>query len=240
MGRFRAPTLLAALCCAVIGVASAQGATAHGVQVSVLATFDAAHGPVAVAATNQGDVVALAGSSVVSIGPNGQQKTLTSIPGGAFGIPIGIAYDKSHQLYVALPESFGPPAAGTILTVSPNGKQTAAVPGSEGMIAPDGFGLDSSTGDLYVTDIYGMSIWRIGGMASPGRGRRSRRTRCCFSRTASRFSTARSTRRSRAGRSSGSRSTPTAARAPRRSGHRCLARCSSTTWCSTTAPATST
>src|SRR3954451_23988358 len=122
MGRFRAPTLLAALCCAVIGVASAQGATAHGVQVSVLATFDAAHGPVAVAATNQGDVVALAGSSVVSVGPNGQQKTLTSIPGGAFGIPIGIAYDKSHQLSVALPESFGPPAAGTILTVSPNGK----------------------------------------------------------------------------------------------------------------------
>src|SRR4051812_9994330 len=78
-------------------------------------------------------------------------------------VGIGIAYEKSHQLYMALPESSGPPAAGTILTVSPNGKQTAAVPGSEGMIAPDGFGLDSSTGDLYVTDIYGMSIWRIGG-----------------------------------------------------------------------------
>src|SRR5436305_14449068 len=104
MGRFRAPTVLAALCVAAVGVASAQGATPH-VQVSVLATFDAAHGPAAVAATNQGDVVALAGSSVVSIGPNGQQKTLTSIPGGAFGIPIGIAYDKNHQLYVALPMS---------------------------------------------------------------------------------------------------------------------------------------
>src|SRR4051794_26601061 len=169
MGRFRASTVLAALCCAVIGVASAQGAAAHGVQISVLATFDAAHGPAAVAATNQGDVVTLAGSSVVSVGPNGQQKTLTSIPGGAFGIPIGIGYDKSHQLCVALPESFGPPAAGTVLTVSPNGKQTAAVPGSEGMIAPDGFGLDSSTGDLYVTDIYGNSIWRIGtdGVARP-------------------------------------------------------------------------
>ena len=38
------------------------------------------------------------------------------------------------------------------------------MPGSEGMVAPDGFGLDSETGDLYVTDIFGNSIWRI----SPG------------------------------------------------------------------------
>ena len=38
------------------------------------------------------------------------------------------------------------------------------MPGSEGMVVPDGFGLDSETGDLYVTDIFGNSIWRI----SPG------------------------------------------------------------------------
>jgi len=30
------------------------------------------------------------------------------------------------------------------------------------MVAPDGFGLDSKTGNLYVTDIFGNGIWRIG------------------------------------------------------------------------------
>jgi sugar lactone lactonase YvrE len=39
-----------------------------------------------------------------------------------------------------------------------------ALPGSDGMVAADGFGLDSATGDMYVTDIFGNSIWRF----SPG------------------------------------------------------------------------
>jgi hypothetical protein len=30
------------------------------------------------------------------------------------------------------------------------------------MVAPDGFGLDASTGNMYVTDIFANSIWRIG------------------------------------------------------------------------------
>jgi hypothetical protein len=30
------------------------------------------------------------------------------------------------------------------------------------MVAADGFGLDSATGNLYVTDIFGNGIWRIG------------------------------------------------------------------------------
>jgi hypothetical protein len=58
--------------------------------------------------------------------------------------------------------SFGPPPQGIILGVSPNGKQVAPVPGSQGMVAPDGFGLDSATGDVYATDIYGYALWRIG------------------------------------------------------------------------------
>jgi len=140
---------------ALVGVAAAQGA-APGVQVSVLTTFDSAHGPAAVAATNTGDVVAIAGTSIVSVGPNGQQKPLTTISGGLFGIPIGIAYDKFHQLYVALPSG-----AGTILKISPNGNQVTPVPGSEGMVAPDGFGLDAATGDMYATDIFGNGIWRF-------------------------------------------------------------------------------
>ena len=146
---------------ATFGLASASGAAGPHVQVSVLATFDAAHGPAAVAATNSGDVVALAGPDVVSINPQGQKKTLTSISGGAFGIAIGIAYDAHHQLYTALPGSFGPPPQGSVLTVSPNGMQVAPLAGSNGMVAPDGFGLDASTGDMYVTDIYGMGIWRF-------------------------------------------------------------------------------
>jgi hypothetical protein len=49
---------------ALVVFASLAGA-APGVQVSVLTTFDPAHGPAAVAATNTGDVVALAGTNVV-------------------------------------------------------------------------------------------------------------------------------------------------------------------------------
>jgi hypothetical protein len=147
---------------ALIGVAWAHGAT-PGVQVSVLTTFAPGEGPAATAATNTGDVIALAGPNLISVAPNGQQKQKieATISGGAFGIPIGVAYDKLHQLYVALPGSFGPPPQGTILRISPNGKQTTPVPGSEGMVAPDGFGLDSATGNMYVTDIFGNGIWRI-------------------------------------------------------------------------------
>ncbi len=146
----------------LVSAVAAHGA-APGVQVSVLTTFPAGQNPTAVAATNTGDVVALAGVNVVNIGPTGKQKQLqATVAGGAFGTGIGIAYDNSHRLVVALPGSFGPPAQGTILSVSANGKQTAPVPGSQGMVAPDGFGLDSATGDLYATDIYGSSLWRIG------------------------------------------------------------------------------
>jgi sugar lactone lactonase YvrE len=150
-----------------LGAGVAQAA-APGVNVSALTTFTGGAGPSTAAATNTGDVVAAVGANVIRVGPQGQQSLLATTPGGAFGGPIGLGYDGSHQLYAALPESFGPPAHGTILTIGPNG-QTTPVPGSDGMVAPDGFGLDSPTGDLYATDIYGNSIWRItpGGSAQP-------------------------------------------------------------------------
>jgi sugar lactone lactonase YvrE len=160
---FHAAALTAFVVFAFIGVAAAQGAAA-GVEVSVLTHFTGA-GPAAVAATNTGDVVALVGTNVVRIGPDGKQTPLpTTISGGAFGIPIGIAYDSSHQLYAALPGAFAPPPSGPagVLKLSSNGKTTTSVAGSEGMVAADGFGLDSATGDLYVTDIFGHGIWRIG------------------------------------------------------------------------------
>jgi hypothetical protein len=154
----------AAAGCLVLGTGVAHAA-APGVQVSVLTTFPGQF-PAAAAATNSGDVAAPVGTgngaNIVSIGPKGQQTVLATTPGGVFGVPIGLAYGNNHQLYAALPENFGAnaAAAGTVLHISPNGK-TAAVPGSEGMIAPDGFGFDSSTGNMYVTDISGNSIWRI-------------------------------------------------------------------------------
>src|SRR5262245_55071941 len=154
--------LAALLAAAFVGAASAHAA-APGVQVSVLSPFEGT-GPAAAAATSPGDVLALVGPELVSVGPNGQQrhKIAATVSGGAFGIPIGVAYDKSHQLYVALPGAFAPPPVGTIFKLSPNGDDATPVPGSEGMVAPDGFGLDSKTGDLYVTDIFGNGIWRIG------------------------------------------------------------------------------
>ncbi len=155
----------AALCVVLTFVASAQGSTSgQNVQVSVLTAFPAGGGPAAAAATGYDDVVALAGAHIVGVNPNGRQNPLAvTISGGAFGFPIGIAYDKSGQLYAALPGSFGPQPSGApgVLKISANGKSTTAVPGSEGMVAADGFGLDSSTGNLYVTDIYGNGIWRI-------------------------------------------------------------------------------
>ena len=165
--------VLAAMAALAVGAwvgATSALAAAPGVQVSILSQFEGT-GPAAAAATSPGDVLALVGGNLVSVGPNGQQrqKIAATVSGGAFGIPIGVAYDKSHQLYVALPGSFGPPAQGTIFKISPNGDQVAAVPGSEGMVAPDGFGLDHATGDMYVTDIFGNGIWRIGvdGVARP-------------------------------------------------------------------------
>ena len=164
MRRGRGPAVLAMLCVALGVAALAQAAPKeHGVEVSVLTQF-ASGAPTAVAATNTGDVVALVGTNVVGVGPNGKQKPFdATISGGAFGIAIGIAYDKSHQLYTALPGAFSPPPSGVagILELSANGKQTTPVPGSEGMVAADGFGLDSATGDMYVTDIFGNGIWRF-------------------------------------------------------------------------------
>ena len=139
---------------------AAASAHAQSAQVSVLTQFAPGMNPSAVAATNTGDVVAQVGPYVVSVGPNGQQKTVATIsvgPGSA--TPIGLAYDQFHHLYTAVPRAFGP--RGAILKISASGKLLTAVPGSEGMVAPDGFGLDSATGEMYVTDIFGNGIWRF-------------------------------------------------------------------------------
>jgi hypothetical protein len=161
----RLGVLASAICVLLALVASAQGSsTAANVQVSVLTAFPSGGGPSAAAATSYDDVVALAGPHVVAVNPNGKQSAFpVEISGGAFGFPIGIAYDKKHQLYAALPGSFGPLPSGLpgALKISANGRSTTPVPGSEGMVAADGFGLDSSTGNLYVTDIFGNGVWRI-------------------------------------------------------------------------------
>jgi sugar lactone lactonase YvrE len=146
-------------------VASAQGSsTALNVQVSVLTAFPVAGEPFAAAATNNGDVVALAGPHVVAVNPNGKQNPYpVTISGGALAGPLGAAYDNNHQLYVAVLGSFGPLPSGApgLFKVSPNGKAATPVPGSEGMIGADGLGLDASTNNVYATDIFGSAIWRI-------------------------------------------------------------------------------
>jgi hypothetical protein len=172
MKRGRGAAALAAICVVLGFVASAQGSTGQHVQVSVLTAFPVTAGPSAAAATNNGDVVALAGTHPIAVNPSGKQNPFgVTISGGAFGFPIGIAYDRNHQLYAALPGSFGPAPSGApgVLKISANGKSATPVPGSEGMVAADGFGLDSSTGNLYVTDIFGNAIWRItpDGVAHP-------------------------------------------------------------------------
>jgi sugar lactone lactonase YvrE len=52
------------------------------------------------------------------------------------------------------------------------------------MVEPDGFGLDSETGDLYVTDIFGNSIWRISPGGSAQLWTSVATNPCWFSRTA--------------------------------------------------------
>lgn len=160
-GLAAAATVFVAL--AFMGSAQAS-TTGQNVHVSVLTAFPAGAGPSAVAATNNGDVVAVAGPQIVGVNPTGTQNPFAAtISGGAFGFPIGIAYGANHQLYAAFPGSFGPQPSGApgVLKISANGKSVTPVPGSEGMVAADGFGLDSSTGNLYATDIYGNAIWRI-------------------------------------------------------------------------------
>jgi hypothetical protein len=171
MKKWLAAASLAAVCvvAASLGAASAVGA-APGVQVAVLTTFPVGAGPAGAAATNTGDVVALAARKIVRVGPAGQQSPFpVTLPAGAFGIgPIGAAYDLHHQLYVASLEAFPAPSTGNpgILKVSSNGKQATGVPGSEGMLGADGMGLDPVTGYIYVTDISGGAIWRV----APGGG----------------------------------------------------------------------
>jgi hypothetical protein len=165
----RGLTAFSAALVVLVVVAVAQGA-AQGVQVRELSIFPTGGAPSSAAATNSGDVVVPAAGKLVRVGPDGQQEALpVDLPPGAFGIgPIGIAYDLHHALYVALPAAFGPPPNGTpgILKISANGKKATAVPGSEGMVAADGMGLDAATGYLYVTDIFGGAIWRV----APGGG----------------------------------------------------------------------
>ena len=189
MRRRRGPTALA-MCLVLAVVASAWGDDGQSVQVSVLTHF-ASGSPAAVAATNTGDVVALAGTNVVRVGPNGQQKTLDDDPGGAFGIPVGIALRRVPSAVRGGPDVVRAAASGGrgSLKISANGKQRTPVPGSEGMIAPDGFGLDSATGNMYATDIFGNSIWRFTSAVSGAAldfGRDESPAR--FSRTASRCS----------------------------------------------------
>jgi len=166
MKKWLAAAFLGAACvlAASLGAASAVGA-APGVQVTVLTTFPVGAGPAGAAATNTGDVVALAARKIVRVGPAGQQDPFpVTLLAGAFGIgPIGSAYDLHHQLYVALPGALAPPASGTpgIWKIGANGKEATPVPGSEGMVAADGMGLDAATGYLYVTDIFGGAIWRV-------------------------------------------------------------------------------
>ena len=151
---------------ASLGVASALGA-ASGVQVTVLSAFPAGQGPSSAAATNTGDVVVPAAAGrVVGVSATGKQTAFAvTLPLGEFGIgAIGMAYDSNHQLYAAVPQ--GAPGQPGIYKISSNGKQATPVPGSEGMVAADGMGLDASTGYLYTTDIFGGAIWRV----TPGGG----------------------------------------------------------------------
>jgi hypothetical protein len=135
---------------------TAHAAQSNGIQVSVLTTFAPGTHAAAAAASNNGDVVALVGTDLIKVGPDGQQKAFGSVPPGTvFGVPIGVAYNHSHELFVADPLITG----GMIFQMSPTGNPTA-VPGSQGMTSPDGFGFDSA-GNMYVTDILAGSIWKV-------------------------------------------------------------------------------
>ena len=151
---------------ASLGAAPALGA-ASGVTITVLSTFPVGQAPSSAAATNTGDVVVPAAvGRVVSVSPTGKQKVFgVALPLGEFGIgAIGMAYDNHHQLYAAVPQ--GAPGLPGIYKISANGNQATPVPGSEGMVAADGMGLDSATGYVYATDIFGGAIWRV----TPGGG----------------------------------------------------------------------
>jgi len=106
--------VIALLLLALVASAHAAPLERPSVHVRVLSTFPAVAGPASAAATNLFDVVVPAAGKLVRVWPNGQQlASAVTLPGGAFGIgPIGIAYDRFHTLYVALPQALAPPASG--------------------------------------------------------------------------------------------------------------------------------
>src|SRR4051794_7822080 len=127
MRRGRGVALLATMGLVLAFVVAAQGSTSEHVQVSVLTAFAPGGGPTDAAATNTGDVIALAGTHIVEVGPTGKQNPLAvTVSGGEFGGPLGAVYDNHHQLYVALLGSFfGPPPPAPIpgiYKISANGK----------------------------------------------------------------------------------------------------------------------
>ena len=168
------------------------------------------------------------GREVVSVGPNGKQKPFAvTISGGAFGIPIGIAYDRNHS---STRRSRSLRAAAIGRARDPEDQRERQdrrrrCRARRAWSQPTASGLDSATGNMYVTDIFGNAIWRI----TPG-GSAQLWTSAATNpllvlpdgvkvfKNAVYISI-------EAGRSCGSRSTPTAARARRPSGRRFRARC---------------
>jgi hypothetical protein len=121
----------------------------------------------------EGLAVDVAGNAYVSlvspvaqirkIDRSGGQSMLAQFGTAGFG-PLGMAVNSAGELYVGL-ASFDPATRG-VYSVAPDGA-TARLPGTGGILFPNGLALDPR-GALYVTDSIAGAIWKIprGGSAS--------------------------------------------------------------------------
>jgi sugar lactone lactonase YvrE len=100
--------------------------------------------------------------AVRKISPDGTEETLVEFPNGP--APAGLAVDASGDVYFALPIP-GQPDVGVYHITSRGDAER--LPGTEGMIDPNGLAFDSQ-GNLYATDSILGSIWRMppGGAAA--------------------------------------------------------------------------
>ena len=226
-------------------VASAQGATRARRAGQRADGVPGRGGPAAAAATNTGDVVALAGPNVVGIEPNGKQKPFAGDDlrrrrsASRSGSPTTRTTSSTRRSPERLRRR--PSGAPGILKISANGKRRRRSRARRAWWRPTASGLDSATGYLYVTDIFGNAIWRF----TPGRLRAALDVdRDEPAAGAARRRQGLQQRRLRLDREREDPEDPDQPQRQRRHAtvwaQVTIPASSSTTWCSTTAPATST
>ena len=124
-----------ACCTAVVGVQERRRGQRRVCRSACVAWLMRVMVQAADTASNTGDVVAIAGTNIVGVGPDGQQERLQQrYQGGVSAGPWVLAYQTTSTGCVTVPQALGP-----ILKIGLEREVFDPVPNA-GMAAPDRFG----------------------------------------------------------------------------------------------------